>query len=210
MKLSVSLAIAIVLALSPMAPGHARLHDSQERAADPGSALPSESVYQLPVVLVDQHGQAREWRTRRGRPQLVAMFYANCRYICPLIVEAGKAVERQLAPAERAKLGVLYISLDPERDTPARLAQLGRERRVDDARWTLAAPRAADVRSVAGVLDVRYRRLSDGEFNHTSALILLDADGRIVARTEKVGSQVDPEFVAAVRSALAKGLGTGD
>jgi protein SCO1/2 len=58
------------------------------------------------------------------------------------------------------------------------------------------------VRSVAGVLDVRYRQLSDGEFNHTSALILLDANGRILARTEKMGSEVDPAFVAAVRAAL--------
>jgi protein SCO1/2 len=58
------------------------------------------------------------------------------------------------------------------------------------------------VRSVAGVLGVRYRQLADGEFNHTSALLLLDRDGRIVARTEKIGSVVDPEFIAAVHRVL--------
>ena len=58
------------------------------------------------------------------------------------------------------------------------------------------------LRSVAGVLGVRYRQLADGEFNHTSALVLLDRDGRIVARTEKIGSVVDPEFIAAVHRAL--------
>jgi protein SCO1/2 len=63
----------------------------------------------------------------------------------------------------------------------------------------LASPEPDAVRGVAGVLDVRYRQLADGEFNHTSALILLDADGRIVARTEKIGSDVDPDFIAAVR-----------
>ena len=166
------------------------------------AALPSDSVYQLPLVLTDQHGKARDWRGRRGQPQLVAMFYSNCRYICPLIIEGGKAVERQLTPAQRAKLGILYVSMDPARDTPARLAELVRERRIDGARWTLAAPRAGDVRSVAGVLDIRYRQLSDCEFNHTSALILLDANGRIVARTEKVGSDADPAFLAAVRKLL--------
>ena len=159
-------------------------------------------LYQLPLVLTDQHGKARDWRERRGKPQLVAMFYSNCRFICPLIIESGKAVERQLAPAQRAGLGVLYISMDPARDTPARLAQLVRERRIDDARWTVAAPRPSDVRAVAGVLDIRYRQLSDGEFNHTSALLLLDADGRILARTEKMGSDVDPAFLAAVESVL--------
>jgi protein SCO1/2 len=166
------------------------------------AALPSDSVYQLPLVLTDQHGKAGDWRQRRGRPQLLAMFYSNCRFICPLIIDSGKAVERQLSPAQQAKLGVLYISMDPARDTPARLAEVVRDRRIDDARWTLAAPRAADVRAVAGVLDIRYRQLSDGEFNHTSALILLDANGRIVARTEKMGTDVDPAFVAAVKAVL--------
>ena len=49
-----------------------------------------------------------------------------------------------------------------------------------------------------------YRQLADGEFNHTSALVLLDAEGRVVARTEQVGSKVDPEFMAAVHRVLAR------
>lgn len=195
--LAAGLAIAAAAAAAP-APAPA----SAKAPAAQAAALPSDSVYQLPLVLTDQHGKARDWRERRGKPQLVAMFYSNCRFICPLIIESGKAVERQLAPAQRAGLGVLYISMDPARDTPARLAQLVRERRIDDARWTLAAPRPSDVRAVAGVLDIRYRQLSDGEFNHTSALLLLDADGRILARTEKMGSDVDPAFLAAVKAAL--------
>jgi protein SCO1/2 len=199
-----ALALALAVGCAVAAP----LASAPAAAATPGApaqsarALPSDSVYQLPLVLTDQHGKARDWTQRRGRPQLVAMFYSNCRFICPLIIESGKAVQRQLSPAQQAKLGVLYISMDPARDTPARLAQVARERRIDDARWTLASPRAADVRAVAGVLDIRYRQLSDGEFNHTSALILLDADGRILARTETMGSDVDPAFVAAVRAAL--------
>ena len=59
------------------------------------------------------------------------------------------------------------------------------------------------MRAVAGVLGIRYRQLADGEFNHTSELVLLDADGRVLARTDKVGSRPDPEFLAAVRRALS-------
>jgi len=58
------------------------------------------------------------------------------------------------------------------------------------------------VRSVAAVLGIRYRQLADGEFNHSSMLVLVDANGRILARTEKIGTQPDPEFVAAVRKAV--------
>ena len=190
-KLSFGVMLAMVIAASAGA----------AEAANP-KPLPTDSVYQLPLKLTDQHAKTWDWRTRRGKPQVVAMFYSSCRYICPLIIESGKAVDRALTPAQRAGLGMVYISMDPERDTPAALATLAKERKVSDKRWALASPKPGDVRSVAGVLDIRYRQLSDGEFNHTSALILLDAEGRILARTEKMGSQPDPEFITAVKAAL--------
>ena len=172
-------------------------------AATP-APLPKDSVYQLPLQLTDQHGKSWNWSARRGKPQVVAMFYTTCQYICPLIVDSGKAVEHALTPAERDRIGILLISMDPARDTPAALMSVAEKRDLDNTRWTLASPKAAEVRSVAGVLGVRYRQLADGEFNHTSALVLLDAQGRVVTRTEQVGSKVDPEFVAAVRKTLAK------
>jgi protein SCO1/2 len=171
--------------------------------AAPPKPLPTDSVYQLPAPLTDQDGRTADWGTRRGRPQLVAMFYTSCQYICPLIVDSGLAVQRELSTAERERLDVLLISLDPARDTPAALQAVVTKRKLDPARWTLASPRADDVRAIAGVLDVRYRVLADGEFNHTSGLLLLDAEGRIVARTPKIGSVPDPEFLAAVHKLLA-------
>jgi protein SCO1/2 len=196
MKLPIGLAAALLASML--------LGSAPTLAAPPAgkAPLPSDSVYQLPLRLTDQHGKSWDWRSKRGQPQLVAMFYSSCQYICPLIVESGKAVQRGLSPAQRERLGVLFISMDPARDTPAALMKVVRERRIDDKRWSLASPQPDAVRGVAGVLDVRYRQLADGEFNHTSALILLDADGRIVARTEKMGSAVDPAFIAKVKATL--------
>ena len=171
-------------------------------AAPRQAPLPRDSVYQLPVHLIDQHGKAFDWSSRRGKVQLVSMFYTSCQYICPLIVDSGKAIEKQLTPAEQQRLGILLISMDPKRDTPTALLSVASKRKLDPARWTLASPRPGDVREVAGVLGVRYRALEDGEFNHTSALVLLDGDGRIVARTEQMGSKPDPEFVQQVRDSL--------
>ena len=171
-------------------------------AAKPAPALPGDSIYQLPLPLTDSNGQTRDWRTLRGKPHLVSMFYTSCQYICPLIVESGKAVERQLTPAQQKKLGVVLISMDPARDDPAALKKVAEQRKLDTTRWTLASPPAGEVRAVAGVLGIRYRLLADGEFNHSSALILVDANGRILARTEKIGSKPDPESVAAVRKAV--------
>jgi protein SCO1/2 len=169
--------------------------------AGKAAALPRDSVYQLSLPLTDQAGRTADWRTRRGKPQLVSMFYTSCQYICPLIVDSGKAVEKSLTPAQQQRLRILLVSMDPARDTPKALQSVVDKRHLDTTRWTLASPPAGDVRAVAGVLGIRYRQLADGEFNHTSALVLLDGDGRILARTEQVGSRPDPEFLAAVRTA---------
>ena len=112
------------------------------------------------------------------------------------------AIEKKLTPAERQRLGITLISMDPKRDDPAALARVATRRKLALDRWALLRPRAQDVRPIAGVYGIRYRELADGEFNHTSALVLLDADGRVLARTEQLGSVPDPVFLAAVKKAL--------
>ena len=180
----------------------AMLFASAPLAAGKPAPLPPDSVYQLALPLTDAQGRTQDWRQLAGKPRVVAMFYTSCQYVCPLIVESGKAVEHALPAPQRDKLGVVLISLDPETDTPEVLRQMAKTRKVDATRWTLASPTPGDVRKAAGVLGIRYRELADGNFNHTSALVLLDAQGRILARTEKMGSVADPEFVAAVGKAL--------
>ncbi|HET8819369.1 MAG TPA: SCO family protein [Xanthomonadaceae bacterium] len=170
--------------------------------ATAGGPLPGDSVYQLDLPLTRQDGVTADWKTLRGKPRLVSMFYTSCQYICPLIVDAGKAIERVLTPAQRERLGIVLISMDPARDDPAALSAVVAQRKLDTGRWLLASPREGDVRSVAGVLGIRYRQLEDGEFNHTSALVLLDEEGRIVARTDQVGTRPDPAFLAATRALL--------
>ena len=81
--------------------------------------LPGDSTYQLDAPMTDQSGKATKIAARRGRVQLVSMFYTSCRYICPLIIDSGLAIEKQLTPAEKARLGITLISMDPKRDDPA-------------------------------------------------------------------------------------------
>lgn len=169
--------------------------------------LPGDSVYLLQDGFSDQAGRPFRLAERRGKPQLVSMFYTSCRYVCPLIVDSAKGVEHALPPAERERLGLMLVSLDPARDDVAALDSVFRKRKLDPAHWTLARTGAAGVRRLAAVLGVRYRALADGEFNHSSALVLLDAEGRVLARTETLGAVPDPAFLAAVRAALAAPAG---
>jgi protein SCO1/2 len=163
--------------------------------------LPGESIYRLPVTLVDQDGREFRLGDRRGGPQLVSMFYTSCQYACPLIIETLKKTQRALRSTNSSPPQVLLVSLDPERDTPARLKQVYAERKLDSSSWTLARTDPANVRKLAAVLDIQYRVLANHDINHSTALVLLDADGRMVARTDKIGD-VDPGFVAAVRQVL--------
>lgn len=165
--------------------------------------LPGDSVYRVDDVLSDQSGREFTLADGRGKPRLVAMFYTSCRYICPLIIDSAKGVEHALTPAERERLGILLVSLDPARDDTAALASVAAKRRLDPARWTLARTEATGVRRIAAVLGVRYRALADGEFNHTSSLVLLDVEGRVLASTERLGPVPDPDFLATVKAALA-------
>lgn len=167
------------------------------------SALPDDSIYRLDAPFSDQAGTTFTLATRRGRPQLVAMFYTSCRYVCPLIVDSAKGVEHALSESERERLSILLVSLDPARDDTAALKSVFDRRKLDPARWTLARTSDRNVRSLAALLGVRYRALADGEFNHTSSLVLLDADGRRLASSSALGAKPDPEFLAAVRKALA-------
>lgn len=88
------------------------------------------------------------------------------------------------------------------RSSLAHALSVATRRQLDPARWTLASPVQADVRTIAGALDIRYRAVADGGFNHSSALVLLDCEGRILARTEQIGANVDAEFMAQVRRAV--------
>ncbi len=166
--------------------------------------LPGDSVYHLDIGLTDQDAHDRRFPALRGEVRVVSMFYANCPYVCPLIVDTLKHTERALSDAERARLRITLVSLDPERDTPAALREVADKRHLDLARWTLARASAQDVRKLAAMLGVQYRHLENREFNQSSVLVLLDADGRVLARSSRLGES-DPEFVAAVRKALAAG-----
>lgn len=164
--------------------------------------LPGDSVYQLNVQLTRQDGQGQTLAARRGRPQLVTMFYTTCTMVCPMIIDTIKLTRKAIDEPARDQLDVLAVSFDPVRDDVAALRKYADTRKLDPRHWTLARAEPQTVLQLAALLGVQYRQLPDGDFNHSSTLILLDADGRIVARTDVIG-RLDPQFVAAARELLA-------
>lgn len=172
-------------------------------AALPATAAtaPGDSVYRLAATLTDQDGRAFELASLQGTPVLASMFYSSCDMVCPMIFETVHATLAALPAAQRAELRVLMVSFDPARDTAAVLKKTAQARNCD-AQWTLARADEATARKVAAVLGVQYRRLANGEFNHSTTLALLDRQGRIAARSGKLGP-ADPALVSAARKVVA-------
>lgn len=196
MKRRLPLLFALLLAV---APGVALAAGETGRAT---TALPGDSAYHLDVPLVDQDGKGFVFADGRGRPRIVSMFYTSCKYVCPLIIDTLLATEHGLDAGQRTHIDVLLVSLDPDNDTPDALKRVADKRHLDTPRWRLARTDKAHVRRLAAVLGIQYKQLENREFSHSSALVLLDADGRIVARSDRLG-EADPDFVAAVRRVLA-------
>jgi len=166
------------------------------------ASLPGNSIYQLPMKLTQQDGaQTSLAAALRGKPTVITMFYASCDGVCPMIAFSMRRMEAALEVSQRDRLHWVMVSFDPERDTPKVLREFAATNRLNEPRWRLARAEEADVRNLAAVLGIRYRKLPNGAFSHSTDIILLDADGVIRARTANL-SQLDADFMRALRKEL--------
>lgn len=79
-----------------------------------------------PFALAGPNGRTVESRDFAGRYQLVYFGYSYCPDVCPVDLQqlgAGLRAFEQADPDRAARVQPIFISIDPERDTPAVLAQ---------------------------------------------------------------------------------------
>jgi len=166
-----------------------------------GNSLPPNSVYHLQVSVEDQFGEITKLDRYKGHPVLITMFYASCPHVCPLLISTIKLTESKLSAEQRADLRVLTISIDPERDTPEKMLETMERHSVEASRWSMVRPQPGDLRTIAGVFGVKYKQLPNGEFNHTTRIILLDREGTQIASTGQLGRH-DAVFLEAIETSL--------
>ena len=159
------------------------------------------SLYSLNLRLETADGSRIGANALAGKARIATMFYAHCQSMCPLAIQTLQALDSRLSPAERRALGYLLLSLDPQRDAPQALRERAQAQGLDPARWILARTSVADMTRSAGFLGIRWRSLANGEVDHAGALVLLDAQGRELARTTSIGT-VDERFLREVRNAV--------
>jgi protein SCO1/2 len=190
------LALSLLLALLPAA--------GTVLAAEAGSVtLPGDSLYQLDLPLLDQDGHALHLRDLAGKPALVTMFYGNCKQVCPVVIEELKQLVAQVGPKNPQGFKVLLISLDPKHDTPAALTELMQMHKLDAALFRMATGSSeADTRRMAAVIGIKYRHLATGEINHSTHILLLDANGRQLFAADHVSGRPNDDMLKALNTAL--------
>jgi len=110
------------------------------------------------------------------RWHLILFGYTHCPDICP----ASLAELGQLATAlGDAPVQVVFVSVDPARDTPDRLAQHAAYFHPDFVGATGAED---DLRALAGSVGVRFSTTEDGAIGHSLTTSLVGPDGRLRGR----------------------------
>lgn len=163
-----------------------------------GTALPDRSLYQLTSTWTNDAAVPIQLRSLRGRPQIVTMFFANCEFACPILVNDMKRIEAALPPDLRTNVGFVLVSFDSRRDTPAALAQY-RQLHQLAGNWTLLNAAPDDVLELAALLGVKFKKDQRGQFAHSNLITLLNAEGEVVVQQAGLNQPGDAIVAAAKR-----------
>lgn len=158
--------------------------------------LSKNSLYQTDASFTTDTGGSFTLDQLRGRPVVLAMFFASCGYACPLVVTDMQAIQNTLPAEIRQQAAFVLVSFDTRRDTPSALASY-RELRGLDAKWILLHGDADSIRELAALLGVKYKQESDGAFSHSNVITILNPEGEISHQREGLSGGL-PEAAAAV------------
>jgi len=130
-------------------------------------------------ALTDINGRSLTPADLRGAPTLVFFGFTHCPDVCPTTLLLLAQVRKRVAPAE---MRVLFISVDPQRDTAPVLSAYLRAFDPAFRGGTAAAPAIARLAKDFGVAVSRVE-LPGGDYtmDHSAVVFLLDADARIAA-----------------------------
>jgi protein SCO1/2 len=135
----------------------------------------------------------------RGQVVLLYFGYTHCPDVCPVSMAAGAQALNRLSPAERAKVKLLFVSVDPERDTPARLQEYTAYFHPDMLGATGTPEEIARMARAYGAGYVKRAPGPDGNYavDHSAQTFVIAPDGRLVEEIP-FGAKAD-DIIAVVR-----------
>ena len=166
----------------------------------PGFATTAANPNTADITFVDQDGTPRTLRDYRGRLLAVFFGFARCPDVCPTRLFELSQLMEQLG-SDRQRVQVLFVTLDPERDTPAVLKSY---LAAFDPAFAGATGTEEQIRTLAARFYVAYRKVPVGDdytIDHSAATYLIDPAGQ---RVFVSGSDTSAtEMVQGIRRLLA-------
>ena len=145
----------------------------------PHGVAPGSSDVGGPFVLTSQDGATVTQQSLQGRPTLVFFGYTHCPDVCPTTLAQISAVFRELGPDEKAR--ALFVTVDPQRDTPAVLKDYLSS---FDPRITALTGAPEAIKSAERAFRVYAKAVPDKDgtysMDHTAIAYLMDKQGRFV------------------------------
>lgn len=130
-----------------------------------------------PFSLVDMNGRPVTEKTFAGRPHVVFFGYTHCPDVCPTTLGEYAALKERLGP-DAGKIDLLFVTVDPERDTPEVLKDYLSS--FGDVVLGLSGSRP-QVDAMIRAFNVYARKApgADGDYgmDHTASSFLFDAGG---------------------------------
>jgi len=135
-----------------------------------------------PFSLIDQDGRRFTDAALKGKPTLLYFGYTYCPDICPTSLLLMETAVESLGKNAPNEVNIVFITIDPERDTPALLKNF-----VSNfgPKIVGATGTPDQIASVARAYKVYYQKVPSRDdapylMDHSSVIYLLDRDGRSV------------------------------
>jgi protein SCO1 len=150
-------------------------------ARSPSPIGPALAAVGGPFQLEDQTGKPFTDQDMKGRPFLVFFGYTHCPDICPTTLFDMSQVMQKLGK-DADRVGALFITVDPERDTPATLKDY-LSSFDPHLRGLTGDPAAVNAAIKAYRVYAKKIPLENGDYtmDHTAVVYLMDKDGHFVA-----------------------------
>lgn len=149
---------------------------SSETQAMP-AAYPRLSEKMPAFKLVDEQGKERSAADFKGKITVLGFVFSHCKTVCPFLVREALDAQK-LAP----QLSVLFVTLDPWRDTPAALPSMMAMYGLP-GKGSLLSGRPDAVQAFLKALGLKAGRdAQNGEISHAPEMLLVGPDGRIAYR----------------------------
>jgi protein SCO1/2 len=173
-----NLFVAIALALTALAGAY--VASRTEAPATPLSALVLPASNPVPEFsLLDQEGESVDQSVFQGQWDLVFFGFTHCPDICPATLQVLATAKKALADDGRPVLPrIVLVSVDPERDTPAILAEYVGYFGEDNLGLTGSLD---EIRKLTDGLGIYFeKQAANGEnyvVDHSAAVLVIDPDG---------------------------------